>query len=159
MSLVLGCSTVSDDEMARLREETYALEAELAMAKREASVLDRALTSVYQERDQLVDRIARATAESQGLEAPEPKNPSPGSLDNASSLGALNVAPGGAAAGSLDPGVQGAGRIYRAVSGDTLSSISSRFGVSVAVLLELNPQISRRSSQMVWVGEAIKLTQ
>ncbi|MDR1607800.1 MAG: LysM peptidoglycan-binding domain-containing protein [Deltaproteobacteria bacterium] len=142
-----GCSSVSDEELTRLREETYALEAELAVAKREAAILDRVLTKVYQERDRLVDQIARATAESQGLEPPSPISPA---ISSAISPG-LPISPGAPATPTAKP------TRYRAQSGDTLSTIAQRFGTTVSVLLELNPHISRRSNQMVWVDDEVVL--
>ncbi|MDR2140698.1 MAG: LysM peptidoglycan-binding domain-containing protein [Deltaproteobacteria bacterium] len=129
----IGCSSVSDEEMTKLREETYALEAELAAAKQEAAILDRVLTNVYKERDNLVDQINRATAESQGLPPPAPAS-EPG-----------------------QPSPEPQSRLYLAQSGDTLSSIAQKHQTTVQVLLELNPHISRRGNQMVWVNDEVIL--
>ncbi|MDR0548537.1 MAG: LysM domain-containing protein [Deltaproteobacteria bacterium] len=139
--LPFGCSTVSDEEMRRLREDTYALEAELATVKREAALLDRVLTNVYKERDQLVDQISRGAAEASGLTLPSPSNP-----DQQSPLPP--------AAGAADPDRP---KVYRAQVGDTLSKVASRYGTTVKEILDLNAQIKDRSSQMLWVGDEVVL--
>jgi LysM repeat protein len=126
--------------MNSLREETYALEAELRAARQEAAILDRALTSVYKERDQVVDQIARAQAELSGQTLPE--------NSNTSGTAVLNLT----AAGQLP-------RTYKVQAGDTLSSIAQKFGTTVNVLLGLNPFLNSRSSYMVWVGDSLSLPQ
>jgi LysM repeat protein len=127
-----GCSSVSDEEMDRLREETFALEAELAAARQEAAILDRALTSVYKERDQVVDQIARATAEFNGEILPD-------------SLMVNGTA------------VPAGPRKYRAQTGDSLSGIAQRYGTTVSVLLDLNSFLKSRTNNMVWVGDELSL--
>jgi LysM repeat protein len=131
-----GCSSVSDEEMGRLREETYALEAELAAARQEAVILDRVLTSVYQERDKIVDQINKATAEASGKEIP--------------SLSAT-------APNETAPAAPARAGVYRAKVGDTLSSIAQRHGTTIQALLELNPFIAARPSRMVWVDDDLVL--
>ncbi|MDR1086364.1 MAG: LysM domain-containing protein [Deltaproteobacteria bacterium] len=138
-----GCSSVSDEDMENLRLETFALEAELAAARQEAAVLDRALTSVYKERDALVDQIARATAELNGQ--PLPEGPLAG--------GTVQAGTGG----QPGPNQSGQPRTYRAQTGDSLSGVASRFGTSVQTLLDLNPYLKNRTNQMVWVGDVLTL--
>jgi LysM repeat protein len=136
LAMAFGCSSVSDEEMARLREETYALEAELAAVRREAVILDRVLTSVYKERDSLVDQINRASSEASGL---TPQGPS--------------LSP--SEAGQVE--ADSRSRVYRAKAGDTLSLVAQRHGATVGELLDLNPHIRNRSSQMVWIGDEVVL--
>ena len=48
-----------------------------------------------------------------------------------------------------------AGNSYRVMSGDTLSSIAKRYGVSISELLKLNPEI--RNANMIHVNQLIRL--
>jgi LysM repeat protein len=158
-----GCSSVSDEEMSRLREETYALEAELAAARQEAAILDRVLTSVYRERDSLVDQINQATAEASGLIPTSQVNSFLKSSQYAQSgQPAQSGLPGqiGPPSQPSQPGQlgqPGQPKVYLAQTGDTLSSIALRFGTTTRALLTLNPQVANRANQLVWVGDEVVL--
>ncbi|MDR1658672.1 MAG: LysM peptidoglycan-binding domain-containing protein [Deltaproteobacteria bacterium] len=58
VGLPSGCMGVSDDELNKLKEGNQALAAELEAEKKESELLNRALTSVYRERDSLVDKLS-----------------------------------------------------------------------------------------------------
>jgi hypothetical protein len=131
LALGQGCSGVSEDDLDNLRQENLALEAELEHERRQAEILNRALTSVYKERDRLVDL----------LNAP----PAPAEEELA-----LDEETGPEAA-------QGQGRVYLVKPGDTLGAIARRNGTTTAVLVTLNPYLRGRDNYMVWENDRIAL--
>jgi LysM repeat protein len=122
---------VSEDDLDNLRLENQALEAELEQERRQAELLNRALTSVYKERDRLVDLLNAPPAPEEEAAAPEE-------------------------AGSPQP-VAGQARVYVVRSGDTLGAIAQRHGTTTAVLVSLNPFLGNRSNYMVWENDRINL--
>jgi LysM repeat protein len=71
---------------------------------------------------------------------------------------ARDAAPGGAAAGGdgirTDDGVEGAGQTYQVASGDSLSKIAARFGVSAREITELN---KIKDANKIRVGQKLLL--
>jgi hypothetical protein len=127
-----GCSGISDDDLANLQKENQTLAAELEMEKRQADILNRALTSVYKERDRLVDLINQGPPPEQ-TEAQEGENASPEETT------------------STTP------RVYVVQAGDTLGVIARRHQTTVAVLLTLNPFLRSRNDYMVWENDRLTL--
>ncbi|MDR1050194.1 MAG: LysM peptidoglycan-binding domain-containing protein [Deltaproteobacteria bacterium] len=131
-----ACSGISDDDLANLQKENEALAAELELEKRQAEILNRALTGVYKERDRLVDQINLGPAAAQDAQA--------------AADGTL-IQPGEGGASASSP------RVYVVVVGDTLGAIARRFNTTVPVLLTLNPFLRSRADFMVWEHDNITL--
>ncbi|MDR3203810.1 MAG: LysM peptidoglycan-binding domain-containing protein [Deltaproteobacteria bacterium] len=160
LTLAPGCSGVSDDDLLKLSEENEALAKEVEEAKKEGEILNRALTGVYKERDRLTDLL-----KSQPLEPPPTEESA--SADN---RGPTNP-PRTSSPAAAEPATTQSGqsnnnqirsapqrRVYEVKSGDTVSNIALANKITPAIVLELNPQISRRSNSLVlFVGEKLIL--
>jgi LysM repeat protein len=137
LSLIFSsaCSGVSEEDIEKLKLENLSLEVELEQEKRQAEILNRALTNAYKERDRLVDRL-HATAAAPGEETAQTADGTP--------------AEGQAA--QPDPS-----RIYVVKAGDTLSSIAQQNGTTLAAILTLNPYLAGRNDYVVWENDRINL--
>ncbi|MDR1487292.1 MAG: LysM peptidoglycan-binding domain-containing protein [Deltaproteobacteria bacterium] len=131
-----GCSGYSEDELDRLKEDNVALAAELEAEKKEAQILNQALTNVYKERDRLADLLNAAS------------QPPPAEQDPTQSDGQA----------ASQEGAQTRG-VYLVVIGDTLGAIAQKHNTTTAVLLRLNPYLADRRGFMVWENDRILLPQ
>jgi septal ring factor EnvC (AmiA/AmiB activator) len=132
LNLGVGCTSFSEDELKKLQEENEALAAELDMEKKEAEILNRALTSVYKERDRLVDLL---------------NSSSPASVQSSQDNGE----------GDSEQPQQSARKVYQVKLGDTLSTIAKSHDTTVPILLRLNPFLMDRQNNMVWENDRIIL--
>ncbi|MDR2442963.1 MAG: LysM peptidoglycan-binding domain-containing protein [Deltaproteobacteria bacterium] len=123
-----GCTGVSEEDIQKLREENQTLAVQLEMEKKEAEILNRALTNVYRERDRLVDLLS----------GPPPK------------LEEDTVA-------ESETGSEANRRVHVVKVGETLSVIASRYRTTVPILLDLNPFLMSRNNYMVWVNDRLAL--
>ncbi|MDR1546275.1 MAG: LysM peptidoglycan-binding domain-containing protein [Deltaproteobacteria bacterium] len=133
LTVPAGCSGMSEDELGKLKVENAALAVELTSARREADLLNRALTNVYKERDRLVDL----------LNAPLARPEEQTSADET------------AAAAPAAPADTERNRSYVVQAGDTLGVIASRHSTTAEAILRLNPQLRSRPQMMVWLGERL----
>jgi LysM repeat protein len=149
----LSCQGASDEELNRLKAETEALATELGELRREAEILDRALTNVYREKDMTVDRLNSLSGE--GGEPPR-------------DLAGMPVYPtiSGVAASPADDGLMTgvdapvapaptANRTYVTKRGDTLYQIAAAHDVTMQSVVDLNPFLGKREGYMVWEEETL----
>jgi LysM repeat protein len=136
-----GCSPVSDEELQSLRNETEALEGELARLKTEADILNRALDNVYREKDRVLDQLDQMN----NPPAPEAEaDPALVSLQDGAQV--TSTATGQPTANQ---------RVYKVVRGDTLSGIARDHNTSTEVLLRLNPFLGNRNDMLVLENDSI----
>jgi LysM repeat protein len=133
--IISGCSTVSEQDVENLKEETNTLAAELLLAKQEADILNRALNNAYIERDRLIDLLNETT------------NPST-TPSNTTQSAEAPVTPQAQTTQT---------KIHITKPGDTLSIIAQRYNTSVEAIIKLNPFLKTRRDFMLMEHDPINL--
>ena len=133
LCFMMGGCLDSESDYQQLLEEKNALVQELDLAQKENEILNNVLADVTKEREILLATLTPQSA--------------PIALDDGTS----------AAPAASTPLATPSGKYHVVGKQDYLSKIAVKYGTTIAVLLELNPQIKTRRDYFVSEGERISL--